>query len=232
MRVRGEREVGAGLDAHLGEGARRVDLADRLAQPGGRDLDRDAGLGDRLDERLVVEARVALGRRPVGAPDLDQVRVGDDVEEAGAGQLGRQREVAAPELVGVADRLPDVVALVVDGAVRRRGSGPSRPRSRSPRLEQVGDPVLAARDEVALDPEPQRRRADELAVGVEVVARLFLPEGVAPELERLGEAVDVLGDAELVDAVLLGRGQVAVDVLLGEVAPPPSPVSSGRRCRW
>ena len=75
-------------------------------------------------------------------------------------------------------------------------------------------------------------RADELAVGVEVVARLPLPVGVAPDLERLGEAVDVLGDAELVDAVLLGRGEVAVDVLLGEVVARPCPISSGRRCRW
>ena len=81
------------------------------------------------------------------------------------------------------------------------------------RLEQRRGAVLGAGDEVALDPEPQRRAADELAVGVEVVAGLFLPERMAPEVERLGEAVDVLGDAQLVDPGRLGRGQVAVDVL-------------------
>ena len=66
--VGGEREGGARLDAHLGEGARRIELADRLAQAGGRDLDRDAALGDRLDRGLVVVARVALGQRPGACP--------------------------------------------------------------------------------------------------------------------------------------------------------------------
>ena len=70
-------------------------------------------------------------------------------------------------------------------------------------LEQRRGAVLGAGDEVALDPEPQRRRAHELAVGVEVVAAV-LPEGVAPEVEGLGEAVDVLGDAQLRDPRRLG----------------------------
>ena len=84
--IGGEREGGAGLDAHRGEAARRVDLADRLAQPRGRDLDRDPALGDRFDRRLVEVARVALGQRPGAAPDLDQVGVGEDVEEAASGR--------------------------------------------------------------------------------------------------------------------------------------------------
>ena len=41
---------------------------------------------------------------------------------------------------------------------------------------------------------------------------------MAPEVERLGEAVDVLGDAELRDPGRLGGGQIAVDVLAGEEA--------------
>ena len=90
-----------------------------MRRPGGRDLDRDPALGDRLDRGLVVEARVALGQRPGAAPDLDQVGVGEDVEEAGAGALGERLEVAAPDLVGVAPALPDVPALVVDRARRR-----------------------------------------------------------------------------------------------------------------
>ena len=94
--------------------ARGVELADRLAQARGRDLDRDPALGDRLDRGLVVVARVALGQRPGAAPDLDQVGVGEDVEEARAGALGERLEVAAPDLVGVALALPDVPARVVD----------------------------------------------------------------------------------------------------------------------
>ena len=66
--VGGEREGGAGLDAHLGEAAGRVELADRLAQPGGRDLDRDPALGDRLDRAArnsgADRAPAAAGRRP------------------------------------------------------------------------------------------------------------------------------------------------------------------------
>src|SRR6476646_7221015 len=50
--VGGEREGGASLNAHLGEGTRRVELPDRLAQAGRRKLDGDAALGDRLDRRL------------------------------------------------------------------------------------------------------------------------------------------------------------------------------------
>ena len=63
--VAGQRDRVAGVDDHLQERAGRVDLADRLAQPGGRDLDGDPGLGDPLHRDLVVEARVA--RRAAGA---------------------------------------------------------------------------------------------------------------------------------------------------------------------
>src|ERR1044072_4836172 len=46
--IGGESEGSAGLDAHLGKGARGIDLANRLAQPGGRDLDRDPAGRDRV----------------------------------------------------------------------------------------------------------------------------------------------------------------------------------------
>ena len=124
--------------------------------------------------------------------------MGEDVEEPAAGALGQRLEVAAPDPVGVAAALPDVAALVVD-----RGLADEVDRADDvvevARLQQRRRAVLGAGDEVALDAEPQRRAADELAVGVEVVAGLFLPEGVAPEVERLGEAVDVLGNAQLGD---------------------------------
>ena len=87
------------------------------------------------------------------------------------------------------------------------------------RLEQLGDPLLRAGHPVGLDPELQRRRADELAVGVEVVGRLLDPERVPPDVERLAEAVNVLGDPELLDPRLRGGLEVAVDVLAREPAP-------------
>ena len=85
-------------------------------------------------------------------------------------------EVAAPDLVGVALALPDVPAGVID-----RGVADEVDRADDvvevARLEQRGGAVLGGRDVVALDPEPQRRAAHELAVGVEVVARLFSQRG-------------------------------------------------------
>ena len=69
------------------------------------------------------------------------------------------------------------------------------------RLDQVRRAVLARRDEVDLEPEPQvGLLAHERAVFVEVVVGVLAPERVVPDLERLVEAIDVLGDAELGDA--------------------------------
>ena len=61
VRVAGQRQRAAGVDQHLQERHGRVQLADRLAQPGGRDLDGDARLRERLDGGLVVAAQVASG---------------------------------------------------------------------------------------------------------------------------------------------------------------------------
>jgi hypothetical protein len=84
-------------------------------------------------------------------------------------------------------------------------------------LEQVRGAVFGAGHEVALDPELEAGGADELAVGIEIVARLLLPERVAPERQGLGEAVDVLGDAQLLDPRRRRRLAIALDVLRGEV---------------
>ena len=144
--VGGEREGGAGLDAHLGELARGIELADRLAQARGGDLDRDPALGDRFHRRLVEGAQVALGQRPRAAPDLDQVGVGEDVEEAGAGAVGERLEVAAPDLVGVAAALPDVEAVVVDGRV-----------ALADEVDRADDVVEVARAPAARRSAPRRR---------------------------------------------------------------------------
>ena len=54
--------------------------------------------------------------------------------------------------------------------------------------------------------------------GIEVGAGARTPERVLPDVERLPEAVDVLGDAELLDPRAGRRLQVAIDVLAREVA--------------
>ena len=54
--------------------------------------------------------------------------------------------------------------------------------------------------------------AHERAVRVEVVVRVLAPERVPPHVQRLREAVDVLGDAQLGDPALARRLAVALDV--------------------
>jgi hypothetical protein len=144
--------------------------------------------------------------------------VAEDVEQTRAGGLRQEAEVALPHAVGVRFALPHVPAGVVHHAAAvELVHGPDDVVEVAP-LEEIGDPVLGAGDEVGLDPEPQRRRADELAIGVEVVGRLLLPERMPRDVEGLAEAVHVLGDAQLVDPRLLCRVQVALHVLVGEVA--------------
>ena len=215
--IGGERKDSPGLDAHLREGARRVELADGLAEARRRDLNRDPAVGDRCDGRLVEMTGIALGQRVRAAPHLDQVGVRQDVEEPRPGALGKCLEVAPPNLVGVARPLPDVPARMVDGVIADEVNGADHVVEVASR-QQLGGASLGAGDEVALDPQLQLGASDELAVGIQVVAGLFLPEGVAPERERLGEAVDVLGDPQLRDPGLGRSRQVAIDVLGGEEA--------------
>ena len=134
----------------------------------------------------------------------------------GSCELRLPAEVDRPDLVRVADLLPDVVAAVVDRAPRTEEVH-GADHVVEVALQEIRDAILAARHEIALDTQPERCAADELDVVVEVVEGLLLPVGVVPDLKRLGEAVDVLGDAELDYPVLFGRGQVAVDVPIGEV---------------
>ena len=203
MRVAGQRDRHAGVDGHLEHRPRRVDLADRLAQAGGGDLHRHAGVEHRLDRRLVVEARVGVRHGPCRAPDLHEIWVGDDVEDAGQRGLRERLEVALPHALGRRLPAPDVGLVVeVDGVV---ADEVHRADHVVPlvRVEQVRHPVLAAGDVVGLDPEPQVGvLAHEGDVGVQVVDGVRAPERVLPDVERGGEAVDVLGHAELGHAAL------------------------------
>ena len=151
VRVAGQRDRVAGVDHHLQERARRVDLADRLAQPGRRDLDGDARLGDALHRDLVEVAQVPVGPRALGAPQY-LTRSGwarmSNIPLAAASPS--HSKYVRQTLVGRARRRPDVVAVVVQRAVAEEVD---RADDVVPvaALEQLGHAVLAARDEVGLD---------------------------------------------------------------------------------
>ena len=144
--------------------------------------------------------------------------MGHDVEHPAGGQLAQPREVRLPHVVGRA-RASSTRRSGRSPARPRRGSGSSRRRSpsRGPRAA-ARICVLAAGDEVGLDAELEVGAvADELAVAVDVVVGVLDPQRVLPDVERGGEAVDVLGDAELGDAAVGGGLAVALGVGLGEV---------------
>ena len=141
--------------------------------------------------------------------------MGDHVEQARSRRLGERLEVAAPDCIGIPFLHPDVIALVVHRALLDEVDRADRVVEPA-LVDEVLGAILGAQDEVDLEAKPKRRRADELAIGDEIVVRLLLPERVTPQLERLGEPVDVLGDAELVDAGLASGRQVPLDVPVGE----------------
>ena len=150
--------------------------------------------------------------------------MGEDVEHPARRGLPQPLEVRLPHLLGRARRRPDVVLVVVERAVADEVDRADDVVEVAAG-QQLGHAVLAARDEVGLDPELEvGLLAHEVAVGVEVVAGRVAPQLVLPDLERLGEAVDVLGHAELLDAALLGGLAIALGVRGGEVA-------LGRRAR-
>ena len=145
-----ERDRQPGADRLLEEAARGVDLADRLAQPGGRDLDRHAAVEEALDGRLVVAPQVAARHRRVAAPHLHEVGVGHDVEQPGAGRLADRLEVAPPHLLGRLAAAPHAEVLHVDRLVgdEVHGADDVVPLAG---VEEVREPVLAAGHEVGLD---------------------------------------------------------------------------------
>src|SRR6185312_2512851 len=195
----------------------RVALADGLAQARRGHLDRDPALRDPVERQLVEAPQVAVGPRPVGAPHLHQVRMREQVEQAAARRLAEHLEVALPDLLGIdRARRPDVPVGMVDRLLADEVDGADHVVPRAP-VEQVRHAVLAAGHEVGLDADLQPLLCDELAVRVEIVDRVLAPERVLPDVERLPEAVDVLGRPQLPDPRLLGRLAIARDVSGGEV---------------
>ena len=202
--IGGESELRSRLNAHLGQSARGIDLTDRLSKPGGRHLHRHIGLPDRIDRQLVVTRQGLWRSRPAGAPDLHEVRMGEHVEEPAPRRIRDRLEVLAPDLVG-RRRAPSVVAGVIDGPVGDEVDRADHVVER-PSLDQRRQLGFSARQVVELEPELDRiagcsHPQDELDVVVQAVGRVLDPEGMTPDGERLTEAIDVLGETELGDAV-------------------------------
>src|SRR5581483_894586 len=161
--------------------------------------------------------------------DLRQVRVRKDVDEAGGREARDRRPVAPPHVVDRVRR-PDP-GLGVDGE-------PVEPVHRAEqvvprvRLQDLGELGLPRPDPVDLEPELDRqplplRLDDRRDVVVEVVDAALRLVRQRPESPRLPEVVDVLREAELVDAaaaagldVALDRGHGVVDRLLVLRRPP------------
>src|SRR5206468_11482994 len=135
-------------------------------------------------DRPLVEAGGVAGRTgPAGAPHLDEIGMGEDVEQPAAGSLAKRVEVAPPDLVDAPPAPPDVVVGVIDGEVPDEMDRADDVVEVEP-LEQVPGLVLPPGDEVHLDPQAEvGLLADELAVRVDVVDRLLGPERVLPDLE-------------------------------------------------
>ena len=141
----------------------------------------------------------------------------EDVEQPAARGLAERLEVAPPDLLGAVGPIPHAVVLHVDRLVTEEMDRADHIVEVA-RLQQAGHAVLTAGHEVRLDPQTKvGLRAHVLAVGVEILARVRLPERVPPHVERLFEAVDVLGDSQLGDSALARRGPVALGVCRREV---------------
>ena len=142
--------------------------------------------------------------------------MGQDVVHPARGELAEPLEVRAPDVVGRAAGVPDVEAVVVQRAVGEEVDRADDVVPVAP-LEQRAHALLAARDEVRLDAQAQvRLLAHEAHVLVDVVARRLHPQRMVPDLERLGEAIHVLGHAQLLDPALRRDLAIALGVGRGE----------------
>ena len=183
-----ERDRRARLERAGEERRRRVDLRDRLAQARGGNLDRDAGLRDRLERGLVVAAHVAVRDRVGLSPTSSRGRGARGRRTGRCGQPQRASRNSAATPPPGCERSPRCRSAP-SRPRDRRGSAPSRPRNRASQCSIRFCVVLATRHEVHLQPRAAGRSpAHERAVRVDVVERLLAPERVIPDGERLLEA--------------------------------------------
>src|SRR5919204_4600310 len=219
MRVRGERDRDAAPLTSLEQLSIRIHLADRLPQPRRRDLDADAGRVDRVCGLLVQPLHLLrVGPCPMV---LDQVGMRERVEQAAPRGVPQPDEVPPPGLVRwqlFLDPGERVDAKAVDEVDRAQ-----QVIERVP-AEQLRHLGLVSRHVVDLEPElhgqPALLRGDDGPhVRVEVVHATLHLGRFRPELPRLCEVVDVLGEADLVDPAVAGSVHEPLDRLDGVVDP-------------
>src|SRR6266571_2832556 len=195
--------VGGECDGNLaratgGEKLRvRIELAHRFAEPGGRYLNRNAGSGDRIRHRPVIE------RRRTEAEDLDKIGMRERIEQPATSRGRKRLEVQPPRFldthgIGQQTLLPIHAQLtdVVHGAeqvVPRIGR------------QELACVFLAARHVVHLEPELHRqptpaRGHDRLDVRLDVVHATLRHVRHAPQRPQLLEVVAVLREPDLVHA--------------------------------
>ena len=126
----------------------------------------------------------------------------EHVEKAAPRGLADRLEVAPPYLISAAPGIPDAVVIHVHRPLAHEVHRADHVVEVA-RLQEIGDPLLGSRHEVRLYTQPQVGvLAHERAVLVKVVVCVLTPERVPPHIERLLEAVDVLGDPQLGDPPL------------------------------
>src|SRR5437764_1045352 len=178
----------------------RVELADRLVQAGRGDFDAGARRFDRVGGLLVEPpGRLRVGPRPM-VPD--EVRMRERVEQPAPRRVSQPDEVAAPGFVRA--ELLDEPGLLVD---RKTVDVVDRAEQIIPRIrrEQVRSLALPPGNVVDLEAELDGQPAllcpgDRTYVAVEVPRAPIEHVLLIPEVTRLLEVVDVLGEADLVDA--------------------------------
>ena len=188
-----------------------IDLPHGSVQAGARDLYRDLTLVKNVHGLLVLRSRL-LGRR-TASEDLHEVRVREHVDEPAAGQSAQLIEVATPD---VADRpvLPrprlEVDRLSVDDVHRADQVVPWI------RLECLRELLFPPLEPVDLERElhrqaPALRFDHSVDVGLEIVSHAVSLVWMRDEALELAEVVEVLGEADLVDAMRSGRVDISLD---------------------
>src|SRR6185437_1091888 len=208
MRIRGERHRHAGVATRLKKLRMRIQLTDRLVQPRRRDLDGNARIRDRSDDRPVVERRGTL------TEDLNEIGMRQRVEQSAASSRGQRLEVQSPGLLD-AEHVQHPRLLAVDAEPVDEVHRPEQvvPRIRGKDRARL---VFTTWHVVDLEPELHRQAAlprleDRSHVRIDVVhAPLQLVRNL-PQRTTLGEVVDVLREPDLVHTDGMSRRDERID---------------------